>query len=115
MTIYIVFLIFVALAALFCRMHYTESRKNKILFLNIVWLAMFFLCVFRASSVGRDLPGYREAYEATGTFSWNDFGYVYFENGYILLMKVCTQLNLSFQWFLTVVTIFTMLPVYIYI
>lgn len=115
MTIYVVFLVFVMLVAFFCRGQNTENQRNQILFLNIVWIAMFLLCVFRASTVGRDLPGYERIYERTDLYSWSDFGYVYFENGYILLMKICTRLHFSFQWFLTVVTLITMLPIYVYI
>lgn len=90
------------------------QRRNDAL-LNILFLFIFLVFALRASSVGRDLPGYERMYEYTKSVPWNDFNYVYFENGYILLMKVCIAIGMSFQWFLAVVAAITLIPIYILI
>ena len=116
MTIYIVFLIFILAIAFFYYYVKPKNKKNELRFLNIVWIAMFLLCALRASSVGRDLPGYENVYNYSFNCAWGDFEYVYFENGYILLMKVCSKaLNMSFRQFLAFVTAVIMFPIYIYI
>lgn len=116
MTVYVLFLAFVFLWAALCYSRKTDKRKNEILFLNVVWIAMFLLCALRASSVGRDLPGYELAYNQSDLFDWGDFDYVYFENGYVFLMKICSKLlHLPFQGYLAVVSAIIMVPIYIYI
>jgi transmembrane protein EpsG len=90
-----------------------DKEKEDVYFLNLVFLAIFLLYSLRASSVGRDLPGYKRVYELTKSVEWNRWTYVYFENGYILLMKVCNALNMSFQQFLTVVNIIILVPIYV--
>ena len=116
MTIYIVFLIFILAIAFFYYYVKPKNEKNELRFLNIVWIAMFLLCALRASSVGRDLPGYELVYNYSFDCAWSDFDYIYFENGYIFLMKVCSKaLNMSFGQFLAFVTVIIMFPIYVYI
>lgn len=115
MTVYVVFLVFILLVGALCYSIKWADRKNELLFLNITWIAMFFLCVLRASSVGRDVPGYESAYLLTQTVPFGDFDYIYFENGYVLLMKLCLFLKMPFQWFLTIVYFIIQTPIYYYI
>ena len=69
----------------------------------------------RASSVGRDLQGYREVYLLTNNIPFNDFSYVYFEKGYIFLMKICVVMKLPFQGFLAFVYAIVMIPIFTFI
>ena len=89
-----------------------QSKGNT--FLIITFLAIFLLYALRASSVGRDLPGYKDMYLITKHVAWDNYDYVYFESGYILLMKICTYLGMSFQMFLAVVSAIILIPIYIY-
>lgn len=111
MTIYIFLLIYIfSLGGLVSCQHISNQKKNSIF---VLWAfgAIFLLYALRASSVGRDLPGYERMYEIAAYYEWFDFKYVYFEGGYILLEKLCTSLNLSFQWFLVIISAVTLFPV----
>ncbi len=115
MGIYIGFLGFIFIWAFACQAGKISEKSKKALFLNGVFLVMYLLYSLRASSVGRDLPGYERVYNMTGGVSFGDFGYVYFENGYILLMKVCHALGMSFQAFMAFVNAIILIPVYLFI
>lgn len=117
MTIYVVLLLAILLTLLVEHSNWTmlkpQKRSNSLL--NIIFILIFLIFALRASSVGRDLPGYERMYEYTKFVPWNDFNYVYFENGYILLMKVCIAVGMSFQWFLAAVAAITLIPIYLLI
>lgn len=90
-----------------------EKRSNKLL--RLVFIAIFLLCAFRASSVGRDIPGYEKIYNQSVNIAWDNYDYVYFESGYIFLMKICLAVGMNFQWFLAVSYLIMLLPVYFFI
>lgn len=89
------------------------NKSNRLLALAMC--IVYLLCVLRATSVGRDIEGYKNVYELTKDVRWGDFSYVYFEKGYVLLMKICTKLNFSFQMYLAVIYTIILLPVFIFI
>lgn len=115
MTIYIIFLIYILIGAviIYSQKGNTE-RKNKA-FLKYVFVAMFLLYSLRASSVGRDLPGYERAYGLANVDSFLGLQIGHFEKGYLFLMWICNKLNLSFQWFLTICNAVILFPIYRYI
>lgn len=90
-----------------------EKRSNRILLFSFI--LVYLVCVLRDPSVGRDIPGYERIYEETSRISWKNFDYVYFEKGYILLMKICIKLGLSFQGFFAVVYIIILYPIYLFV
>ena len=93
----------------------TNDKKRSNCILLFSFILIYLVCVLRDPSVGRDIPGYREAYEWTRKTSFNDFEYIYFEKGYILLMKICIKLGLSFQGFFAVVYFIILYPIYLFI
>ena len=115
MAIYVILLLFFFAVGLTCYLFPRDDRRHEKIFLDVTWIAIFVLCVLRASSVGRDLPGYEDAYYLTATVPWLDFDYVYFEHGYVFLMKLCCWLHMPFQGFLAVVSVIIMFPVYYFI
>lgn len=115
MTIYIVLLLFILISYWFCMHIRAKQGKEKLYFLNIVFIAIYLLCVLRLSSVGRDVPGYERAYLLTANIEWGNFTYIYFESGYILLMKICLALGASFQVFLCVTYAIILTPIYLVI
>lgn len=88
------------------------KQDRRLWFIYIIITLTFAL---RASSVGRDLPGYERIYNLTTSIEWCNFNYVYFEKGYIFLMKVCSLFGLEFQSFLAVCAVLTLFPVYLFI
>lgn len=117
MTIYIVLLLIVSTAILVdhSNVGIKIREKRSDLLLRVLFLLIYLIFALRASSVGRDIPGYENVYKWTGYYNWDDYSYVYFEFGYILLMKVCSALGMNFQWFLAVVTAITLYPIYLFI
>ena len=115
MTIYVAFLAYILICAIIISSKRGDlERKNK-LFLNYVFVVMFLLYSLRASSVGRDLPGYERTYGLADVDLFVGLRIGNFEKGYLFLMWICNKLNLSFQWFLTICNAFILLPIYRYI
>lgn len=115
MTIYIALLAYILICAVIVYSQRGDSeRKNKI-FLNCVFIAIFLLYSLRASSVGRDVPGYERAYGVANVDLFAGLRIGNFEKGYLFLMWICNKLNFSFQWFLTLCNAFILLPIYRYI
>lgn len=117
MTIYVVLLLIISVAILVdhSNVDIGNSENSSDLLLKALFVLIFLLFALRASSVGRDIPGYENIYKWTEYYDWDDYSYVYFENGYILLMKVCSALGMNFQWFLAVVASITLYPIYLFI
>lgn len=111
MTIYIFLLAYILILGGIVSCSRISNQKKNSIFIFFAFGAIFALYALRASSVGRDLPGYEKMYNVSAYYDWFDFKYVYFESGYILLEKICTSLGLSFQWFLTIVSAITLVPV----
>lgn len=93
----------------------TNDKKRSNCILLFSFILIYLVCVLRDPTVGRDIPGYREAYEWTRKTSFNDFEYIYFEKGYLLLMKICIKLGLSFQGFFAVAYTIILYPIYLFI
>lgn len=117
MTIYFVLIACVVLLMLLDQNRKTlEHWRNKSdALLLIAFQLLYLVCVLRAPTVGRDIPGYALAYEEAPLYAFDNFDYVYFENGYILMMKLCNMLGLTFQGFLAVVYFIVLAPVYLFI
>ena len=97
MTIYVAFLAYILICAIIISSKRGDlERKNK-LFLNYVFVVMFLLYSLRASSVGRDLPGYERAYGLADVDLFVGLRIGNFEKGYLFLMWICNKLNLSFR------------------
>jgi len=90
-----------------------EKRSNRILLFSFILI--YLICILRDPSVGRDIPGYKYIYEETAKISWKDFDYVYFEHGYVFLMKICNKLGISFQGFFAVAYAIILYPIYLFI
>ncbi len=112
MGIYIALLIFVSALALLLSHLYDKNTKKDKFFLAVAFGAILLIYSLRASTVGRDLPGYERVYLISGNYDWFDTSYVYFESGYVFLMKLCSTLKLSFQGFLLVVNLLILVPIF---
>lgn len=115
MLIYIILLAFVLLGGFAVLVPKGNIKKKNIIYLNLAFIAIFLIYSLRASTVGRDLPGYEEAYELSNVISFARLGIGNFERGYLFLMWICNKLNLSFQWFLTICNAIILVPIYIFI
>lgn len=91
------------------------ANKNSVKALGFVFLCIFLISALRAPSVGRDFPGYIRAYEMTKDIPFSNFTYIYFENGYVLFMKICALMGLSNQLFTAITSFIIILPVYMFI
>ncbi len=93
----------------------SNTKKRSNILLGIIFISIFLICVLRSDSVGRDIVGYELAYKMTKEVPFSDFDYIYYENGYLLFMKICIVLKMNFQWFLFVTYLIILSPVYIFI
>lgn len=91
-----------------------QIRSNK-LFIFVAFLLLGLLCVLRSSSVGRDTSAYLAAYQKTQLVPFSNFDYIYFEKGYVLLMKICCALKMNFQLFLVVCYLIMLIPIAVFI
>lgn len=74
-----------------------EKGRRLLLILGIS--ALFLLLALKKDTVGLDTLGYRQQYRIAATVPWDDFDYVYFEKGYIFLMKLFSKSGLPFRCF----------------
>lgn len=93
----------------------SNTKKRSNILLGIIFISLFLICVLRSSSVGRDISGYELAYKMTKDVPFSDFNYIYYENGYLLFMKICIALKMNFQCFLVVTYLIILFPIFIFI
>lgn len=77
-----------------------EKQEKTILFWGVA--AIFLLLALKRNTVGIDIAGYEAWYVDSKFRAWSDLNYIYFENGYILWMKLFSKLGASFQLFMAV-------------
>lgn len=117
MIIYLLLIVFIFIVFLIDNSKISEIEKDNRanLLLRLVFFVLFLICALRSSSVGRDMPGYERVYDMTKSIDWNNYSYVYFENGYKFLMKVCIAFGFSFQMFMAICYVIILVPLYIFI
>ena len=117
LTIYVVLLILTFLAMIIdhSTIMASNTKKRSNILLGIIFISLFLICVLRSSSVGRDIVGYKDAYKMTKDVPFSDFNYIYYENGYLLFMKICIALNMNFQLFLVSTYLIILVPIFIFI
>jgi len=115
MLIYILLILFIVILIVFDMTKRNKDSNSSVKLLTFIFIFIYLLCALRSSSVGRDVVGYEMVYKWTANVKWNDWDYVYFEKGYILLMKICVLLRLSFQGFLAVSYAIIVFPIYLII
>ena len=99
MVIYILLILYIFLIAIVGAYFVPERQKRERLILRLGMLAIFLLLTLKKDTVGIDIIGYKEQYILSAAVPWANTSYVYFEPGYIQLMKVFSKLGLDFQIF----------------
>jgi len=115
MYIYLGLLSVIYVASFIIRRVIKENKRQEKIILALGLFLMYLLCVLRHSSVGFDTIGYEEIYYQTKYHEWFDFNWVYFESGYIFLMKLCISLGLSFNGFLAIVYLIVFIPMFFFL
>lgn len=115
MTPYIILIIYMFVARGFSLYFINNKSRQNTVFIGLAFLYLYIFCAIRSFTVGIDIPGYIKVYELTNYIKWSDWEYVYFENGYIFLMKLCVMLGLSARAFFYVIYAIMFIPVYILI
>lgn len=88
----------------------SKSKRNTV-FILLSFLYIYIFAGIRDYEVGQDIPGYISMYRLTSSLLWDNWDYVYFENGYIALMKVCNMMHLSSRTFFFVLYVIILFPV----
>lgn len=99
MQIYLFLIAFLLITAFICKSLISDNEKAEKTILKIVILAVFLILSLKKETVGIDIIGYKEQYLISQFKSWENVDYVYFETGYIQLMKLFSKAGISFQWF----------------
>ena len=117
MTIYVGLLILIFLEMIIdhSTIMASNTQKRSNILLGIIFISIFLICVLRSGSVGRDIAGYELAYKMTKDVQFSDFNYIYYENGYLLFMKICVAMKMNFQCFLVVTYLIILFPIFIFI
>jgi len=114
MGIYLGLLAYILLLPLFtapfCKT--TDSHNKTIALWGVV--AIYLLLALKGD-VGIDIAGYKEQYIISASKAWTDIDYVYFEPGYITLMKLFSKAGISFQWFMICVYTLACAALYLFI
>lgn len=99
MQIYLFLIAFLLITAFICKSLISDNEKAEKTILKIGILAIFLILSLKKETVGIDIIGYKEQYLISQFKSWGNVDYVYFETGYIQLMKLFSKAGISFQWF----------------
>lgn len=100
MTAYIILIIYIFLLSLIFKSVVSKREKQEKLILFWSFIAIFLILALKKETVGIDISGYKEQFEISRYKAWNDVNYVYFEAGYITLMKIFSKLGFTFQQFM---------------
>lgn len=113
MTAYIILFVLIGLYQFVLSVgNYKQSRK---IFLCLSFITLFIFCIIRDFKVGNDIEGYMIMYDITKDVLWNDWEYVYFEKGYIALMKLCNVIGLTARGFFVVVYAIIYIPIFLFV
>lgn len=99
MGIYFGLIAFVLILSLLTKAGIRDHRQQERIILLGSMTAIFLLLALKDTSVGNDIPGYCQQYRLARELPWQDFGYVYFEKGFLFLMKLFAKGGLPFQSF----------------
>ena len=116
MIIYILLLLNICIFPIFVEYFLPLTKKKKSdLILNICVFEIFLVLALKASTVGIDIEGYKYQYELSKYVAWSNFNYVYFEPGYIFIMKLFSKSGFSFQLFTIIIYSFSTMSIYKFI
>ncbi len=111
MAIYFVLIFSILLASPMSKRIYSSKDKQEKFVLIIGVLFLYLICVLRKDTVGGDIAGYKVLYERAGNVSWSNYTeFGNFEDGYILLTKICSKAGISFQWFFVIIYAIMYIP-----
>lgn len=99
MAVYLGLLLFLMVLHLLVRSAVRDRRRQEAVLLALGLLAIFLLLALKKDTVGTDIPGYKAQYLLSAAVDWKDFDFVYFEKGYILLMKLFSKAGIPFGVF----------------
>lgn len=99
MGIYLGLIAYVVVLSLLAKAGIRDRARQETAILFGSMTALCLLLALKDTSVGTDIPGYCRQYELADQMPWQDFDYVYFEKGFLLLMKLFSKAGIPFQAF----------------
>lgn len=115
MAIYLVYFSLILIVPALCSNFYKNKEKAQTVALKILVFLVYLILALKGNNVGNDIQNYKEWFEITKTYPFNDFSYCYMENGYILLMKIFSFSGFSFQTFTAIIYLIILIPLYFFI
>lgn len=95
-----------------------HEHPNKVKISNRIISAFFIIFIvllaLRGMSCGNDTIGYKSFYEHSKFVKWSDIFVweVDFEHGYAILQKIFSGCSVNFQWFLLIVSLASLFPIW---
>lgn len=99
MAAYLLLIAYLLLLPIVSAFFIRDNRKRQHFILWMGMMAIFLLLALKKETVGSDILGYKREYLHSMNMSWRNTGYIYFEAGFIQLMKVFSKLQIPFQVF----------------
>lgn len=96
---YILLILYILILAIAAEYLFREKERKERFILDMGILALFLLLALKKETVGVDISGYRQQYLLSADMPWTDTDYVYFEAGFIQLMKLFSKANVPFGVF----------------
>ena len=103
MAIYIILILYILSLRIFAAYVIRNTGNREKFILRMGMFAIFLLLALKKETVGIDITGYKDQYYLSAIVAWKDTNYVYFEPGYIQLMKLFSKVGLNFQIFAAVI------------
>lgn len=115
MAVYITLLAFIFVIAVASSFAYSDKQERESFILKCGMIFIYGILALKKYTVGMDIPAYRQHYYLSKSVPWDNFDYIYFENGYIVLMKIFSKLNIDFQVFMIFIYTFVCITMYYFI
>lgn len=91
-----------------------SSNKKTNIVISIFFFILIILLALRGTECGNDTMAYKKFFEASKSIDWENISELDMEYGYVIFEKICSSIFPSYQWFLAISTMLSVLPVWIY-
>ena len=92
-----------------------DDDKKESVIAGFGSLAIYLVLALKKYTVGIDIRGYYSEYLKSANKEWSDVDYVYFEKGYIQLMKLFSKNEVEFQYFMMFIYAVLCISLYLFI
>lgn len=108
-------LLFILLLCFSIKLIVKEKERQERIILAVGMIAIYLILALKKETVGIDISGYARQYAVSRNVAWGNYSYVYFEAGFVFLMKLFSEIGVSFQLFMALIYGFFCVTMYHFI